>query len=106
MLHTLQRERDGSALYVSAIAPETKEFLVSSYPETDRALMVLSKWPDVRLETSDFQSKENFLNYLNNHRYKLDTDRPDVTEELSFYSRYLPKSYQYVKNLAIESGEK
>ena len=89
MLHTLQRERDGSALYVSAIAPETKEFLVSSYPETDKVLMGLGKWPDVRLDTNEFQSKENFLNFLNKHRYTLDTDRPDVTEELSFYSKLM-----------------
>ena len=103
MLHTLQRERDGSTLYVSAIAPETKEFLVSSYPETDKALMGLSKWPEVRLETSDFQSKENFLNYLNKHRYTLDTDRPDVTEELNFYSRLMSQFMLWFYDAILEA---
>ena len=47
MLHKLQIERDMSALYVSAINPETKELLVATYPETDKALEGLSRWPQV-----------------------------------------------------------
>ena len=43
-----QIERDMSALYVSAINPETKELLVTTYPETDKALEGLSRWPQVR----------------------------------------------------------
>ena len=47
MLHKLQIERDASALYVSGNNPETKELLVSTYPETDKALEGLSRWPQV-----------------------------------------------------------
>ena len=43
MMHTLQIERDMSALYISSIVSETKGYLVRSYPDTDEALEGLSR---------------------------------------------------------------
>jgi hypothetical protein len=87
MLRFLQRERDMSALYVSVIGPETKEFLLKRYPDTDMALENLSYWPVSKKNMRrEFQTKDGFLLFLNRHRYQLDLYNRTSKEELLFYT--------------------
>ncbi|KAK3099718.1 hypothetical protein FSP39_008541 [Pinctada imbricata] len=86
-LRYLQRERDMSALYVSAIGPETKAFLLRRYPETDFAIENLSAWP-VRTgnKRHEFQTRDRFMTFLNRHRYQLDTTTRTAQDEIIFYT--------------------
>lgn len=69
MIRSLQRERDGSALYLSSIRPETKGFLLQRYLDTDEAVQNLPEWPTSLSKTrSEFDSSETFLKTLNRHR--------------------------------------
>lgn len=87
MMRFIQRERDMSALYVSAIGPDTKEFLLKRYPDTDMALENLSHWPvSKKNNRQEFQSKDRFLLFLNRHRYQLDLYNRTAKEELFFYT--------------------
>ncbi|XP_074641409.1 uncharacterized protein LOC141899152 [Tubulanus polymorphus] len=93
VLNQVQRERDMSALYVSVIGQEggaeSKALLMKQYPTTDIAVVNLSYWPaDAVLikRKSEFQTREMFQNYINLHRYSLDSSNSTLTDELSFYS--------------------
>ncbi|XP_062592346.1 uncharacterized protein LOC134253775 [Saccostrea cucullata] len=87
MMRYLQRERDMSALYISAIGPDTKEFLLKRYPDTDMALENLSYWPvSKKNDRQEFQSKDKFLLFLNRHRYQLDLYNRTSKEEILFYT--------------------
>nr|XP_022289334.1 uncharacterized protein LOC111101221 [Crassostrea virginica] len=88
MMRYLQRERDMSALYVSAIEQNTKDFLLRRYPDTDAAVDNMSYWP-VRINNirPEFQSKDKFLVYLNRHRYQLDQKQNRTSkDEIEFYT--------------------
>lgn len=88
MMRYLQRERDMSALYLSAIGMDTKNLLLQRYPETDAAVDNMSYWP-VRItnKRSEFQSKDKFLLYLNRHRYQLDQIKNRTSkQEIEFYT--------------------
>jgi hypothetical protein len=51
----------------------TKAYLVERYPLTDAAIQSLTDWDaSNNNDLHYFQSKENFLNYLNRRRYELD----------------------------------
>ncbi|XP_050413592.2 uncharacterized protein LOC126828054 [Patella vulgata] len=84
VVHSLQKERDMSALYISKISPVSKSFLLQRYPETDRSIEKLTFW--TTLSRLEFQSKDKFLSYLNRHRYELDTLNQTVTKELEMYT--------------------
>ncbi|ESP04584.1 hypothetical protein LOTGIDRAFT_63120, partial [Lottia gigantea] len=84
VVHSLQKERDMSALYISKISPVSKSFLLQRYPETDRSIEKLTFW--TTLSRFEFQSKDKFLSYLNRHRYELDTLNQTVTMELQMYT--------------------
>ncbi|XP_055954535.1 uncharacterized protein LOC126811279 [Patella vulgata] len=84
VVHSLQKERDMSALYISKISPVSKSFLLQRYPETDRSIEQLTFW--TTLSQFEFQSKDKFLSYLNRHRYELDTLNQTVTMELELYT--------------------
>ncbi|ESO82166.1 hypothetical protein LOTGIDRAFT_135225, partial [Lottia gigantea] len=84
VVHSLQKERDMSALYISKISPVSKSFLLQRYPETDRSIEKLTFW--TTLSQLEFQSKDKFLSYLNQHRYELDTLNQTVTMELGLYT--------------------
>ncbi|KAL4226442.1 hypothetical protein ACF0H5_014425 [Mactra antiquata] len=90
MIRSLQRERDGSALYLSSIRPETKGFLLQRYLDTDEAVQNLPEWPTSLSNTrSEFDSSETFLKTLNRHRYELDTLKVTFHEELITYSDWI-----------------
>ncbi|XP_052778365.1 uncharacterized protein LOC128215905 [Mya arenaria] len=90
MIRSLQRERDGSALYLSSIRPETKGFLLQRYLDTDEAVQNLPEWPSSLSNTrSEFDSSETFLKTLNRHRYELDTLKVTFHEELITYSDWI-----------------
>ena len=52
----------------------------------------------------EFHSKENFLKYLNHHRYTLDTEIPTVTEELDFYSNLMREFMQWFYDAIMEAN--
>ena len=68
-----------------------------------QTLVSLSKWPNVRLESDEFLNMENFLMYLNMHRYTLDTDRPGVPQELAFYSRLMGQFMLWFYDAILEA---
>ncbi|KAJ8320561.1 hypothetical protein KUTeg_002148, partial [Tegillarca granosa] len=87
LLRVLQRERDMSALYVSSIGPDTKDFLLKRYPETDESLQNLSRWPvSDNQPRSEFQTKEKFVGHINRHRYQLDIQNRTAKDEIAFYT--------------------
>ncbi|XP_067658293.1 uncharacterized protein [Haliotis asinina] len=87
VIHSLQEERDISALYLSSIEEKTKSLLLRRYPETDKSLEKLTFWTTgPTLVLPEFQSKDKFLSYLNRHRYELDTLNQSVTMELEMYT--------------------
>ena len=106
LIHNLQVERDMTALYVSAIGPDTKDFLVRVYPRTDGALENLTEWPVATTNNmKEFQSKDAFQTFLNRHRYELDIRNATSKSEIGFYvglmdvfERYVI-SYKFEKNL-------
>lgn len=89
LVHTLQRERDQSVLYLSSIGPETKTFLLNRYLETDEAIENLSSWPSNINKQVHFQSKKSFQRYLLKHRNELDLLKHSVLDELAFYTENL-----------------
>ena len=92
LIHVLQEERDMSVLYLSALGPETKSFLLSKYLETDEAINAISEWPtnmdftDQRLE---FSSTYRLRDHLSRHRQLLSKTNYDVNDELDFYTNII-----------------
>ncbi|ELT96273.1 hypothetical protein CAPTEDRAFT_82891, partial [Capitella teleta] len=90
LVHNLQKERDLSAFYVSAIGPDTKQNLVSRYVSTDTALHNLTGWSvSFKKNGIHFRSKITLHNYLNKHRYELDSKNSTEKTELAFYSHII-----------------
>ncbi|XP_074644011.1 uncharacterized protein LOC141900864 [Tubulanus polymorphus] len=89
LIHQLQRERDVSSLYISVIGPSTKKRLINQYPLTDNAIANLSFWSsdgELISDRPEFKNRETFQNYLNRHRYRLDTANSTLVDELLFYT--------------------
>ncbi|XP_033763462.1 uncharacterized protein LOC117344743 [Pecten maximus] len=88
LVHHLQQERDMNILYLSALGPQTKIFLLTEYIQTDRAIYSLSKWPgdfDDR-NREQFQSKEHLQKHLSLHRQIISKNNYDLNEEIVFYT--------------------
>ncbi|KAK3104653.1 hypothetical protein FSP39_007236 [Pinctada imbricata] len=89
LVHHLQKERDMSVLFLSALGPETKTFLLSEYIQTDLVLGQLQLWPDDmgRYESIEYLAKKSSLQfYLSRHRQQLNPDHQTIQEELRFYT--------------------
>ncbi|XP_071145186.1 uncharacterized protein [Mytilus edulis] len=104
LLRTIQFERDMSALYVSNIKPETKDFLLQRYPDTDLAIQNLSKWPRGDDIVMEMETRERFLSYLNKHRYQLDVYNQSVETELDFYSNSIMVLLKWLYDAISESS--
>ncbi|CAC5405322.1 Guanylate cyclase 32E,Guanylate cyclase soluble subunit beta-2,Receptor-type guanylate cyclase gcy-19,Head-specific guanylate cyclase,Retinal guanylyl cyclase 2,Heat-stable enterotoxin receptor,Olfactory guanylyl cyclase GC-D,Atrial natriuretic peptide receptor 2,Receptor-type guanylate cyclase gcy-9,Receptor-type guanylate cyclase Gyc76C,Receptor-type guanylate cyclase gcy-18,Receptor-type guanylate cyclase gcy-28,Receptor-type guanylate cyclase daf-11,Speract receptor,Receptor-type guanylate cyclase gcy- len=104
LLRSIQFERDMSALYVSNIKPETKDFLLQRYPDTDLAVQNLSNWPKGDDIISDMETPERFLSYLNKHRYQLDVYNQSVEAELNFYSNIILVLLKWLYDSVSESS--
>ncbi|CAG2191593.1 uncharacterized protein [Mytilus edulis] len=104
LLRSIQFERDMSALYVSNIKPETKDFLLQRYPDTDLAVQNLSNWPKGDDIISDMETPERFLSYLNKHRYQLDVYNQSVEAELDFYSNIILVLLKWLYDSVSESS--
>ncbi|XP_052094557.1 uncharacterized protein LOC127730286 [Mytilus californianus] len=104
LLRTIQFERDMSALYVSNIKPETKDFLLQRYPDTDLAIQNLSKWPRGDDIINEMETRERFLSYLNKHRYQLDVYNQSVETELNFYSNSIMVLLTWLYDSVSESS--
>ena len=104
LIHNLQYERDMSALYVSSIRPETKAFLVETYPKTDNSIERLTVWPVSRDSVRpEFQSREKLQLFLNRHRYQLDSERLTVRGEINLYSTLISELIEWLYNAISES---
>ncbi|XP_061188147.1 uncharacterized protein LOC133196250 [Saccostrea echinata] len=86
LIHHLQNERDLSILYLSAIGPETKSFLLQEYTITDEFIESLQMWPGNldRYNRPAFRSKNKLIAHLGRHRQNLDGSTID--QEHVFYS--------------------
>ena len=86
LIHHLQNERDLSMLYLSALGPETKSFLLQEYAITDQFIENLRMWPGNldRYDREEFRSKRQMITHLGRHRQSLDGSTID--EEHIFYS--------------------
>ncbi|XP_074654593.1 uncharacterized protein LOC141908442 [Tubulanus polymorphus] len=89
VIHNLQRERDMTALYLSTLGAETRMFLRERYPDTDSAFESLTQWPkseDKSVGLAQFNTRDDFLQYIRNHRAYLEPDTTDAYREILFYS--------------------
>ena len=105
LVHRLQVERDTSVLYLSALGPETRTFLLSEYINTDITIDRLSYWPgDLdKANGAMFLSKSNFQGYLAGHRQILSPDRFSIQDEIDFYSRIIDTTIYWLYNTITES---
>ncbi|XP_052083525.1 uncharacterized protein LOC127720814 [Mytilus californianus] len=103
LVHRLQVERDMSVLYLSAIGPETKSFLLSEYAKTDEVTLDLT-WPsDIDNLNVMFLSKENFLAFLQEHRRVLNPNVLSIQNEIDFYSKSIDTIIIWLYNTITES---
>ncbi|XP_076094871.1 uncharacterized protein LOC143065280 [Mytilus galloprovincialis] len=105
LVHRLQVERDMSVLYLSALGPETRTFLLAEYFNTDRTIDRLSYWPgDLdKANGAMFLSKSSFQDYLAGHRQILSPDRFSIQDEIDFYSRIIDTTIYWLYNTITES---
>ena len=89
LLSRLQRERDMTALYVSAIGAKNNNYLTETYPLTDLALDELQYWPvetSILNELPFFRKKSDFKQHLAYHRHYLNPNYTTVYREIDFYT--------------------
>ncbi|XP_064642762.1 uncharacterized protein LOC135497034 [Lineus longissimus] len=87
LIHYLQRERDMTALHLSALGTETRMFLKERYPDTDEAIEKLDYWPtESNTAMAEFDSLFEFQKYVKTHRDNLDPEKTDAYKEVKFYS--------------------
>ncbi|XP_069119091.1 uncharacterized protein [Argopecten irradians] len=104
LLRMMQRERDISALYISSKSPQTKDFLLDRYPDTDVGLQNLSFWPtSATIVRREFQTKESFLSYLNRHRYQLESYNRTSKDEVAFYSDSIEVFIKWLYQAIVEA---
>nr|XP_006824111.1 PREDICTED: uncharacterized protein LOC100375697 [Saccoglossus kowalevskii] len=92
LVHSLQIERDMTALYISSLEqarpmPERKIALISTYPVTDEVLDSLNDWPSYGTRTYQrFENKEKFAKSLFEYRLTLDIHNTTIYEVIDFYT--------------------
>ncbi|XP_061187968.1 soluble guanylate cyclase gcy-31-like [Saccostrea echinata] len=88
LIHHLQKERDLSILYLSALGPETKLFLLKEYEITDKAIESIARWPGNldRDNSEAFESKGKMMQHLVQHRQQLNRQSSDINKEMQFYT--------------------
>ncbi|XP_071509394.1 uncharacterized protein [Diadema antillarum] len=94
LVHSLQMERDMTALYISSLmqqsaatGPERKIFLINTYPLTDEVLESLNDWPvKGTMAYQQFQNKEALMAYLFEYRLTLDIHNTTIYEVIHFYT--------------------
>lgn len=94
-----------SVLYLSAIGPDTKSFLLAEYSNTDNILRQLNWASDIDDITKNekFSSKEQFQNYLNEHRRMLNPNVLSIQDEIDFYSKSIDVIITWLYNTITES---
>ncbi|KAK3093507.1 hypothetical protein FSP39_016564 [Pinctada imbricata] len=105
LVHHLQKERDMSVLYLSALRPETKTFLLAEYVATDRAITKLPVWPgDLdKLDRTEFSTRANLVQYLNRRRQSLTPSEVDIQDEIDFYTRIIKVVIEWLYDSINES---
>ena len=106
LVHHLQKERDMSVLYLSALKPETKTFLLTEYIETDKAINRLQVWPGNldKLERLRFETKANMIQYLARRRQALTpSDGFNIQEEIDFYTAIIKVVIKWMYDSINES---
>jgi len=103
-LRMFQRERDISSLYVSRIGPDTKDRLLKRYLDTDSSLKNMTGWPvkDSNMQ-EQFETKADFMSYLNKHRYEIDIVKTNAARELEFYSDAVQVFISWLYNAISEA---
>jgi hypothetical protein len=107
LIHALQTECDVSALHVSGLGGITKPQLVREYARTDEVIDELPYWPVDDTRESHFRSKSAFFNFLNQHRYELDSVKLAGSRqktELEFYTRQINVFMAWFFDAITEAG--
>ncbi|XP_033095423.1 uncharacterized protein LOC117100002 isoform X2 [Anneissia japonica] len=91
LIHSLQRERDMTALYISSLleenGPERKTFLIDTYPMTDEVIESLNDWPMKETRAyKKFKNKQTFMNFLIKYRLTLDNQNTTIYQVIHFYT--------------------
>ncbi|XP_022101584.1 uncharacterized protein LOC110985115 [Acanthaster planci] len=94
LVHSLQLERDMTALYISSLmqqsltGPQRKIFLINTYPQTDEILENLDDWPVAgTVAYQQFQNKEAFMSFLYEYRLTFDIiHNTTIYEVINFYT--------------------
>ncbi|XP_071805503.1 uncharacterized protein [Asterias amurensis] len=93
LVHSLQLERDMTALYISSLmqqrttGPQRKIFLINTYPLVDEVLENLDDWPVAgTVAYQQFQNKEAFMSFLFEYRLTLDIHNTTIYEVIHFYT--------------------
>ncbi|XP_074654594.1 uncharacterized protein LOC141908443 [Tubulanus polymorphus] len=106
VVHYLQKERDMTALHLSTMGAETRIFLRERYPDTDKALDKLSKWPEKTSGTiSQFGSAKDFQTFIKRHRDKLEPGETDTFAEIKFYSDAIKIFIDWIYAFIQESSD-
>ncbi|XP_074644028.1 uncharacterized protein LOC141900874 [Tubulanus polymorphus] len=111
LLHDLQRERDQTALFISAIGPNTINALYNLWNTTDKRLRITSDWLNNKVLTEDrpeFKSKSSFGRYLEKHRREVktrdETGESSVFSELDFYTSLIDVIFGWLRKTIIKYG--
>ncbi|XP_033095475.1 uncharacterized protein LOC117100036 [Anneissia japonica] len=91
IIHSLQRERDMTALYISSLleenGPERKTFLIDTYPMTDEVLQTIDDWPvEGTRAYQKFKNKQEMVNFLFKYRLTLDNRNTTIYQVIHFYT--------------------
>ncbi|KAI0213595.1 hypothetical protein LSAT2_001350 [Lamellibrachia satsuma] len=85
------------AVVVVTTGAITKSDLVEHYLKTDATLQKLSKWPVAAgEERMHFLTKDDFLIFLNHHRYQLRVSNTNEKKELATYSAMISQMMNWL----------
>ena len=75
-------------MYLSALGPDTKTFLIKEYQITDESIESIGRWPGNldRYNREAFRSKSRMLQHLGQHRQQLNHQSSDIDKEMTFYT--------------------
>ncbi|XP_071940917.1 uncharacterized protein [Antedon mediterranea] len=109
LVHSLQRERDMTALYISSLlgenGPERKTFLINTYPTTDEVLQSIDDWPvEGTTAHQKFHNKDAFINYLFKYRLTLENHNITIYDVIHFYTDTIQIFINWLSQSVRRSG--
>lgn len=105
LIHHLQKERDLSILYLSALGPVTKTFLIKEYQITDDSIESIARWPGNldRYNREEFKSKSKMMQHIGQHRQQLNHQSSSINKEMLFYTSVIDVIIYWGYSSIVES---